>query len=160
MDHERFHMPKNKRQMDAVSHGPESRDAGRVEPYELFQRAQEALQRAVAPSSKFRVGAALLAEDGRIFTGCNIESPTYLGICAERVALFKGLSEGTRTYRTMMIVCEEQAFCLPCGSCRQLLWEFAPSIEIMVQDESGAFQSYRVQSLLPEPFLREKRNRP
>lgn len=153
-------MRKSKRQVDAVSHGPESKGAGHVERHELFHRAKAALQRAIAPSSKFRVGAALLAEDGRIFTGCNIESPTYLGICAERVALFKGISEGATSFQTMAIVCEEQALCLPCGACRQLLWEFAPSIEIVVQGGSGASQSYRVQSLLPDPFLREKRGRP
>src|SRR6266496_6522835 len=87
---------------------------------------------AVAPSSKFMVGAALLCDDGTIFTGCNIESPTYLGICAERVALFKALSEGRRRFVAIGIVCGTNGACSPCGACRQLLWEFAPELEIVL----------------------------
>lgn len=101
-----------------------------------------------------------MAEDGVVFTGCNIESPAYLGICAERVALFKALSEGAAAFQTLAIVCETQAFCLPCGACRQLLWEFAPSVEIVVQDDAGGYQSYRVEDLLPAPFIRDKKERP
>src|SRR2546430_4145000 len=74
----------------------------------LLTRAREAMAMAVAPSSKFRVGAALLCEDGTVFTGCNIESPTYLGICAERVALFKALSEGQRKFAAIGIVCGDR----------------------------------------------------
>src|SRR5438034_3959558 len=77
----------------------------------LLTRAREAMAMAVAPSSKFRVGAALLCEDGTVFTGCNIESPTYLGICAERVALFKALSEGQRKFVAIGIVCGTNGAC-------------------------------------------------
>ena len=94
---------------------------------------------AVAPSSKFQVGAALLCEDGTVFTGCNIESPTYLGICAERVALFKALSEGQRSFKTIAVACGTNGACSPCGACRQILWEFAPELEVALDDGQGGF---------------------
>ncbi len=109
---------------------------------ELVTRARAAMEMAVAPSSKFRVGAALLCDDGTVFTGCNIESPTYLGICAERVALFKALSEGRRGFKTIAIAGGANGGCPPCGACRQILWEFAPSRQIT--------------DYFPEPFDRSK----
>lgn len=130
----------------------------RVKTYapRLFGQARKALTNAVAPSSNFRVGAALLAEHGRIFSGCNIESPVYLGICAERVALFKGLSEGAKKFLALAMVCEESMPLLPCGTCRQLLWEFAPDLRIWVP-ENGRTRSYRLSDLLPKPFERQGR---
>ena len=122
---------------------------------ELVKAACASIQWAVAPSSKFRVGAALLAKDGRIYTGCNIESPVYLGLCAERVALFKALSEGAREFLTLTTASEEGIPCLPCGTCRQLLWEFAPNLQIVVFDEQKALNIYNLEDLLPRPFERE-----
>src|SRR3989442_12427839 len=94
---------------------------------ELLTKARAAMEMAVAPSSKFRVGAALLCDDGSVFTGCNIESPTYLGICAERVALFKALSEGRRGFTATATAGEANGGLPPCGACRQILWGLAPS---------------------------------
>lgn len=122
----------------------------------LLEKARAARERAVAPSSKFRVGAALLCGDGTIFTGCNIESPTYLGICAERVALFKALSEGQRTFRTIAIVCGANGGCSPCGACRQVLWEFAPDLEVVLEDGRGGLIERRITDYFPEPFDRDK----
>jgi cytidine deaminase len=122
----------------------------------LLEKAKKALLQAVAPSSNFRVGAALLTRDLKIFTGCNIESPVYLGICAERVALFKALSEGGREFVALAIACDGPMPLLPCGTCRQLLWEFAPKLKIAVE-ENGKVKTYRLQDLLPIPFERNGR---
>ena len=123
-------------------------------PNELFEAARRAIEWAVAPSSKFRVGAALLTKDQTIYTGCNIESPVYLGMCAERVALFKALSEGAREFVTLTVVSEEGLPCIPCGTCRQLLLEFAPTLQIVVFDQLEAHH-YNLKDLLPLPFERE-----
>ena len=122
----------------------------------LLEKAKKALLQAVAPSSNFRVGAALLTRDLKIFTGCNIESPVYLGICAERVALFKALSEGGREFVALAIAFDGPMPLLPCGTCRQLLWEFAPKLKIAVE-EKGKVKTYRLQDLLPIPFERNGR---
>jgi cytidine deaminase len=122
----------------------------------LLEKARKALVRAIAPSSNFRVGAALLTRDLKIFTGCNIESPVYLGLCAERVALFKALSEGAREFVVLAIACAGPVPLLPCGTCRQLLWEFAPKLLIVVEDK-GRVKAYRLQDLLPVPFERNGR---
>ena len=122
----------------------------------LLAKAREAREKAVAPSSRFRVGAALLCDDGSVFTGCNIESPTYLGICAERVALFKALSEGRRGFRTIAIVCGANGGCSPCGACRQILWEFAPNLEVALDDGRGGFTLRPIADYFPDPFDRGK----
>lgn len=120
----------------------------------LIQMARQALKFAVAPSSGFKVGASLLASDGMIYSGCNIESPVYLGVCAERVALFKALSEGAREFLALAIACEENMPCPPCGTCRQLLWEFAPGIKVVIENPDGVRTVYTVDDLLPFPFQR------
>lgn len=124
----------------------------------LLKAAEAAFQHAVAPSSGFRVGAALLTQQGPLFTGCNIESPVYLGMCAERVALFKALSEGFRTFVAMALVCEEGIPCPPCGTCRQLLWEFAPGLQVVLVDTCGTPQFHAIENLLPNVFDRGGRN--
>ena len=123
---------------------------------ELLIKAQAAKEMAVAPSSKFMVGAALLCDDGTVFTGCNIESPTYLGICAERVALFKALSEGRREFKTIAIAGGANGGCPPCGACRQVLWEFAPRLEVLLEDGRGGFTQRSITEYFPEPFDRRK----
>src|SRR5947208_16061958 len=95
---------------------------------ELLTRARAAMEMAVAPSSKFRVGAALLCDDGSVFTGCNIETPTYLGICAERVALFKARAEGWRSFTAVPMPVRANGGCPPCGPGRQLRWGLHPSV--------------------------------
>ena len=122
---------------------------------ELFDAAHRSIKWAIAPSSKFRVGAALITQDDTIYTGCNIESPVYLGMCAERVALFKGLSEGARAFAILAIVSEENIPCLPCGTCRQLLWEFAPNLQIIAFRKPKVPQLYKLSDLLPHPFERD-----
>ena len=120
---------------------------------ELLTKAKKAFAHAIAPSSNFRVGAALLTKNRKVFTGCNIESPVYLGLCAERVALFKALSEGAREFVALGIVSESSDSMLPCGTCRQLLWEFAPKLKIVVPVADRVI-SHRLKDLLPIPFER------
>lgn len=123
---------------------------------DLLAKARAAREMAVAPSSKFKVGAALLCDDGSVFTGCNIESPTYLGICAERVALFKALSEGRRGFTVIAIAGGANGGCPPCGACRQVLWEFAPDLEVLLDDANGSYVQRRIIDYFPEPFDRSK----
>lgn len=123
----------------------------------LYAAASRAIDWAIAPSSQFRVGAALGTATKRVYTGCNIESPVYLGMCAERVALFKGLSEGERDFEVLAIVSEQGLPCLPCGTCRQLLAEFAPNLQIVVFDCQASPQTYNLEELLPQPFTRKGR---
>ena len=97
----------------------------------LVEAARDARERAVADYSGFKVGAALETADGRIVTGCNIENATYgLTVCAERVAMFKALSDGHRDFRRIAIVADTASPTPPCGACRQILWEFAGDIEV------------------------------
>jgi cytidine deaminase len=115
--------------------------------------AAAARERAFAPYSNFRVGAALEAEDGTIVTGCNVESASYgLTICAERVALVKGVSDGHRRFRRVAVVTDTETPTPPCGACRQLLWEFAPDAEVVLANLSGKVLRYTVRELLPAAF--------
>ncbi len=119
----------------------------------LVVAAREARQRARATFSGFKVGAALETADGRIVTGCNIENATYgLTLCAERVAVFKAVSDGLDSFRRIAIVADTDTPTPPCGPCRQILWEFAGDIEVILanlQEEKGR---YRLSDLLPLPF--------
>ena len=117
--------------------------------------ARQARRRAHANYSGFKVGAALETADGTIITGCNIENATYgLTMCAERVAMFKALSEGHRTFRRIVIVADTDAPTPPCGSCRQILWEFAGDIEVTLANLRRETGRYRMSELLPAPFDR------
>ena len=120
---------------------------------ELVRLAVEARGRAIAPFSNFFVGAAILASDGSVFTGCNIENSTLgLTICAERVALLKALSEGKREFLKLVVVTDAKLISPPCGPCRQLLWEFCGDIEVRMVNLRGGVDSKRVTELLPWPF--------
>jgi cytidine deaminase len=122
---------------------------------DLIARAREALGAARAPYSHFKVGAALLAADGSVFGGCNIENPSLmLSMCAERVALYKALSEGAGPFRAMAIVSSDGGVCYPCGSCRQVLREFAPGLVLLLSSEEGV-RTLTVEELLPDPFVRD-----
>ncbi len=122
---------------------------------DLIAAARYAREQSWAMYSQFKVGAALLCDDGRIITGCNIENATFgLTVCAERVAIFKAISEGYRPgqFRSMAVVADTLRPTPPCGPCRQILWEFAGDIEIVLanlQVESGRFT---MKDLLPLPF--------
>lgn len=122
-------------------------------PDPLIEAATQARERAFAPYSNFRVGAALEAEDGTIVAGCNVESASYgLTICAERVALVKAISDGLRGFRRIAIVTDVEELTPPCGACRQLLWEFAPDAEVVLANLAGKTAVYRVAELLPRGF--------
>jgi cytidine deaminase len=122
-------------------------------PDELIERAVAARENAVAPYSQFRVGVAIESADGRIFTGCNIENATYgLSVCAERVALWKALSEGARQFKRLAMVTAAASPTSPCGACRQLLWEYCGDLPIAVQTLSGDCRQFQLAELLPDPF--------
>jgi cytidine deaminase len=119
----------------------------------LVAAAVAARERAFAPFSGFLVGAALETEDGTIVTGCNVESASYgLTMCAERVAIFKGVSEGHRRFRRVAVVTDADPPTPPCGACRQLLWEFAPDAEVILANLRGKVVRYAVRELLPDAF--------
>lgn len=119
----------------------------------LVERAREARLRAVAPYSNFKVGAAIETASGEVITGCNIENATYgLTMCAERVAMFKALSEGHRDFVRIAVVADSAEPTPPCGACRQILWEFAPEAEVILANLAGAARRVTVRELLPGPF--------
>src|SRR5713101_8971606 len=121
-------------------------------PLQLIAAARAARLNACAPYSQFLVGAALLSNDGRIFTGCNIENVSYgLTVCAERVALWKALSEGAREFRQIVIVTDAAVVTPPCGACRQLLWEYCGNMPVHLHSLRGLDQEYRLAELLPHP---------
>jgi len=117
--------------------------------------ARRARRHARADYSQFRVGAALETADGTIVTGCNIENATYgLTICAERVAMFKALSEGHRRFRRIAVVADTQAPTPPCGACRQILWEFGGDLEVVLANLRRMTGRMQLKDLLPMPFDR------
>jgi cytidine deaminase len=119
----------------------------------LIAAARAAREHAHAPYSNFRVGAALQATSGRIFTGCNVENATYgLTMCAERVAIFKAISEGERGFDAVAVVADTDVLTPPCGSCRQLIWEFCGDAEIILANLAGRTETHRMSQLLPHPF--------
>jgi cytidine deaminase len=134
-----------------------------IKPDRLVAAALEAQQNAVAPYSGFRVGAALLSTSGKIFGGANVESASYgLTCCAERVALFKALTQGERSFRALAVVAEAKAGPMPCGACRQLLAEYAPNARVFLADsrKPGRIRGFRIAQLLPKPFVLARVDRP
>ncbi len=120
---------------------------------ELIESARLAREFAVAPFSRFRVGAALLTEGGGVFGGCNIENATYgLTVCAERVALWKALSEGAHSFTRIAVVADTDELTPPCGACRQLLWEFCGDIEIVLANLTGRTETLPLAALFPRAF--------
>ena len=120
---------------------------------DLLAAARRARRLARADYSRFKVGAALEATDGTIVTGCNIENATYgLTMCAERVAMFKAISEGHRRFRRVVVVADTAAPTPPCGPCRQILWEFGGDLEVVLADLRKITGRYRLSELLPLPF--------
>jgi cytidine deaminase len=124
-----------------------------VTPDPLIAAATAVRLRAFAPFSHFLVGAALEADDGTVVTGCNVESASYgLTLCAERVAVFKGVSEGRRRFRRIAVVADTDTPTPPCGACRQILWEFAPDAEVLLANLAGKVVRYTMRELLPAAF--------
>lgn len=119
----------------------------------LLRAALAARENAHAPFSNFRVGAAIEDASGRIHTGCNVENATYgLTLCAERVAIFKAISEGAREFRRIAVAADTDALTPPCGACRQILWEFCGDVEIVLVNPRGASETLRLKDLFPRPF--------
>lgn len=120
---------------------------------ELIERAQAARLRSVAPFSNFLVGAALRTKDGKVFTGCNVESASYgLTVCGERVAIWKALSEGERDFTDLVIVADTEQLTPPCGTCRQIIWEFAKHAKIVLANLRGEREEVNIRELLPKAF--------
>ena len=119
----------------------------------LLTAALAARENAFAPYSEFRVGAAIEDAEGRIHTGCNVENSTYgLTVCAERVAVFKAISEGVRKFRRVAVAADTDRLTPPCGACRQILWEFCGDVEIVLVNLRGQTETYRLKDLFPKPF--------
>jgi len=122
-------------------------------PDPLATAALAARNNAFAPFSKFKVGAAVEDIDGRIHTGCNIENASYgLTLCAERVAVFKAVSEGARKFSRVAVAADTDTLTPPCGACRQILWEFCGDVELILVNPRGKSATYRMKDLLPKPF--------
>ncbi len=127
-----------------------------IDKYHLIRAAAKAREQAVAPYSKFKVGAALLTRTGRTITGANVESASYgLTCCAERVALFNALTAGRRNFVAVAVVARAPGGPMPCGACRQLLAEYAPNAVVWVADSGAlrAVKEFSVRELLPGAFL-------
>ncbi len=119
----------------------------------LAQAALDARENAHAPFSHFLVGAALEDINGAIHTGCNIENATYgLTICAERVAVFKAISEGARKFKRVAVAADTDLLTPPCGACRQILWEFCGDIELTLVNPRDKTETFRLKDLFPRPF--------
>ena len=119
----------------------------------LISAAKQARENAHAPYSNFRVGAALRATSGRIFTGCNVENATYgLTVCAERVAILKAISEGERGFDAISVVTDTDALTPPCGACRQLIWEFCGDAPVILANLKGKTEVIQMRDLFPKPF--------
>ena len=119
----------------------------------LIAAAKQSRENAHAAYSDFRVGAALRATSGRIFGGCNVENATYgLTVCAERVAIFKAISEGERGFDAIAVVADTDSLTAPCGACRQLVWEFCGDVPVILANLKGKTETIAMRDLFPKPF--------
>lgn len=119
----------------------------------LIAAARQAREHAHAPFSEFRVGAAVRTKSGRTFSGCNVENASYgLTICAERVAIFKAISEGEREFEAIAVVTDADALTPPCGACRQIIWEFCGDVPVILANLKGKVERESSSKLLPRPF--------
>jgi cytidine deaminase len=120
---------------------------------ELVGAAQDVREKAYAPYSKFKVGAALRTKSGKIFTGCNVESASYgLTVCAERVAIWKAVSEGEHEFTEIAVVADTQELTPPCGVCRQIIWEFCHDIPVILANLKDNTETVMMSELLPRAF--------
>ena len=127
--------------------------SGKAAAGRLVAAARAARQHAVADFSHFKVGAALETDAGEIITGCNVENASYgLTICAERVAIFKALSEGKRSFKRIVVVADTGDPTPPCGACRQIIWEFCGDIEVTIANLNTVTRTIQMKELLPLPF--------
>lgn len=120
---------------------------------ELLETAKAARLRSIAPFSNFLVGAAVKTDEGKVYIGCNVESASYgLTVCAERVAIWKALSEGERHFTELAVVADTDTLTPPCGTCRQIIWEFAKNATIVLGNLQGESQIVSISELLPRAF--------
>lgn len=120
---------------------------------ELLSEAKKAMVHAYVPYSGFRVGAAVMAEDGTIFTGCNVENASYGGTCcAERIAIYKAVSEGYRKFLSILIISDSEDITYPCGICRQVLVEFMGDGDVLCCNKYGEIKKYKLRDLIPYAF--------
>jgi cytidine deaminase len=120
---------------------------------ELVSAAKEAREHSYAPYSEFRVGAAIETDDGEIYTGCNVESASYgLTVCAERVAIWKAISEGKHKIKNIAVVCDTKELTPPCGVCRQIIWEFGGNVPVTLANLNGGRETVEMKELLPRAF--------
>jgi len=120
---------------------------------QLIEAAKTARLQSIAPFSNFLVGAAVRTKDGKVYTGCNVESASYgLTVCGERVAIWKALSEGERHFTELAIVADTETLTPPCGTCRQIIWEFAKDATIILGNLRGETQVVSIRELLPRAF--------
>ena len=120
---------------------------------DLIEIAKKAREKAHAPFSNFKVGAAVRTKNGKIFTGCNIENASYsLTICAERVAIFKAMSEGESEFEEIAVVADTAELTPPCGPCRQIIWEFCGDIPVKMANLNGKTETIQMCQLLPRAF--------
>ena len=120
---------------------------------ELIEIAKTARLHSIAPFSNFLVGAAVRTAAGKVYTGCNVESASYgLTVCGERVAIWKALSEGERDFVELAIVADTESLTPPCGTCRQIIWEFAKHAKIVLANLEGEIQECSIKELLPRAF--------
>jgi cytidine deaminase len=119
----------------------------------LIKTATEARENAHARFSNFKVGAALRTAEGKIYGGCNVENATYgLTVCAERVAIFKAISEGERRFDAIAVVTDTDTLTPPCGACRQLIWEFCGNVPVVMANLKGKSETFKMRDLFPKPF--------
>jgi cytidine deaminase len=139
--------------MTRAREGERARTRAPPDLRDLARLARGARRRAHAPFSRFKVGAALRARSGEIVTGCNVENASYgLTLCAERVAVFKAISEGIRGFDAVAVVTASPRLTPPCGACRQILWEFCGDLWVSMSDLKGRARTLRLSELLPFPF--------
>jgi cytidine deaminase len=139
---------------------PSAQGAQPSEPahHTLIAAARAARENSHAPHSRFRVGAAVRSRSGRVFGGCNIESASYgLGVCAERIAILKAVSEGEKVFDALAVVTDAETPTPPCGACRQILWEFCGDIDLVLATIKGQIETYRLSELFPRPFYSSRR---
>ena len=119
----------------------------------LIQAAADVRENAYAPFSDFRVGSALETDDGEVITGCNVESASYgLTVCAERVAIWKAISQGKRKIKHIAVVADTEELTPPCGVCRQIIWEFGGDIPVILANLKGKRETVQMKDLLPRAF--------
>ncbi|HEY3119103.1 MAG TPA: cytidine deaminase [Vicinamibacteria bacterium] len=129
------------------------RRGGEKDLHELALFAREARESAYAPFSRFKVGAAVRLAGGKVITGCNVESASYgLTMCAERVAVFKAVSEGLTRFEAVAVVADSPRLTAPCGACRQVLWELCGDVPLRIEDLRGRARTVKMSELLPLPF--------